>query len=96
MNHSSASAAEGSGTCSLASGREREPYVLVRELDVEPGLVGEVEDERSAAVQERRPDRASGHHVDRQLAGDAAALGEQNALAEGEHLRGEADVDSRA
>jgi hypothetical protein len=75
------------------AGRESEPDVLVRELDVEPGLGGQVEDERSAAVQEGRPDRASGHHLDRQLARDAAALGEQHALAEGEHLRGEADVD---
>jgi hypothetical protein len=41
------------------AGRESEPDVLVRELDVEPGLGGQVEDERSAAVQEGRPDRAS-------------------------------------
>ena len=41
----------------------------------------------------RRADRASGHDVDRQLARDPAALGEQNALAESEHLRGKADVD---
>ena len=72
---------------------ERQAHVLLHQPHIEPGLVRAVEQQWAARAQHRRADRARTQHVDRELGIDAAALGEQDALAERDHLYGQADVD---
>ena len=79
----------------LAAGLEREPDVLVHQLDIEPCLLGQVEDEGGAACSIGDPIAVPVIASSGQLRVDAAALGQQHPLAEGEHLCGEADVDGQ-
>ena len=58
----------------------------MHQTNVEPGLVGQVEDERYARLQHRRADRAFSHHLGGELAVDPVAFGEEQALGEGKHL----------
>src|SRR6267142_4473581 len=74
-------------------GVQREPEILLHEPQAEPWFPRQLEDERGAGLQHRRSDRARRHDLDRELSGDAAALREQDSLAEGEHLLSDADVD---
>jgi hypothetical protein len=72
---------------------EREADVLLHHRDVEPGLLGEVEQQRDARLEHRRADRSRHHYLGRELRLDPVALGEEQPLAECEDLHREADVD---
>ena len=64
----------------LVGGGEREPDVFVHKADVEPGLVGAVEDKRQAGLEHRRADCAFGHHRGGAMRVDPVAFGEEQAF----------------
>src|SRR3954463_14857354 len=67
--------------------------VLLHQPQREPGVVRQIEDERSARLQHGGADRAVRHDPQCQRAVDPRAGGEQQAFGQGEHLHGQADVD---
>src|SRR5919204_5499582 len=72
---------------------EGELDVLLHEAQVEPRLVGWIEEDRSARLEHRRADRALRHDLERPLPVEARSLREEESLGKREHLDGEADVD---